>query len=75
MDSTLTVIALGVEIVVLLIGAVWAVAKINSTTSVLNANVKALTRSVDKLEQAIDHMERRLGEHEVRVSLLERGSQ
>ena len=52
------------NVFVLVVGAVWSVAKIT-------AAVTTLTASVNRLEQSVDKMERRLCDHETRLSHLE----
>ena len=52
------------NVIVLVAGAVWSVAKIT-------AAVTTLTASVNRLEQSVDKMERRLCDHETRLSHLE----
>ena len=52
------------NVIVLVAGAVWSVAKIT-------AAVTTLTASVNRLEQSVDKMERRQCDHETRLSHLE----
>jgi predicted PurR-regulated permease PerM len=64
--------ALLLQFFVMLIGAVWIVAQIKSTTDTLNNSIALLSRSIDKLETAYGQHEKQQAEHETRLQLLER---
>ena len=65
------VFGLLVEACILVIGAVWAVAKVNTTAAVLNANIRNLDRTVAELSSVVRHLDKKLDDHEVRLSLVE----
>lgn len=71
MEASLGIIRLVVELVVLVVGVVWAFSKVQSTTLVLNNTIDNLRKSVDKIDETVGKISDKQIEHEVRLGALE----
>lgn len=60
------------QLVVLLIGAVWVVHKIDKTTAILNANLENNTKATNELSQTVKHLDQRIDHHDIAIELLKR---
>ena len=60
------------QIVGMIVGLVWAISKIQTTTAVLTQTIGSLDRTITKLEKAIERVEDKLIEHGERIAALEK---
>jgi len=60
------------QIVGMIVGLVWAISKIQTTTAVLTQTIGSLDRTITKLEKAIERVEDKLNEHGERIAALEK---
>jgi hypothetical protein len=63
--------ALVVQLLVLAVGAAWAVSKIRSTTTSLGREIHDLGHSIAQLRNAIEKLDARVYEHAGRIATLE----
>ena len=59
------------QLVSMIIGLVWGISKIQTTTVVLTKSIDTLDRTISKLETAIEKVEAKIGEHGERIAVLE----
>lgn len=71
MEEVLIIAGFILEALVLLVGAVWAVARINTTALVLNTNLNHLTSTMKELHLLVKKMDDKLDNHETRITVLE----
>ena len=55
----------------MIIGLVWGISKIQTTTVVLTKSIDTLDKTIGKLETAIEKVEAKIGEHGERIAVLE----
>ena len=60
------------QIVGMIVGLVWAISKIQTTTAVLTQTIGNLDKTITKLEKAIERVEDKLNEHGERIAVLEK---
>ena len=60
------------QIVGMIVGLVWAISKIQTTTAVLTQTIGSLDRTITKLEKAIERVEDKLIDHGERIAALEK---
>ena len=60
------------QIVGMIVGLVWAISKIQTTTVVLTQTIGSLDRTITKLEKAIERVEDKLIDHGERIAALEK---
>ena len=68
-----TMAALVVEVLLAIVCAVWIVAAIKNQTNGLRQAIETLSKAAEKLEATVERIEKRQFDHELRLSLLERG--
>ena len=59
------------QLVSMIIGLVWGISKIQTTTVVLTKSIDTLDKTIGKLETAIEKVEAKIGEHSERIAVLE----
>lgn len=67
----ISIIGVAVNVVVLLVGAVWAVGKISGQAAVLTNTIEHLDRTIIELKGAIDKLDGKVEEHERRLAVVE----
>ena len=60
------------QIIGMIVGLVWAISKIQTTTAVLTQTIGSLDRTITKLEKAIERVEDKLIDHGERIAALEK---
>ena len=65
------IIGLAVEIAVLLVGAVWAISSIKSTTARLGVHIESLASAIRRLDHNAVRQETRMNEHDQRIARIE----
>lgn len=65
-------IAFLVETLMIIIGGVWTVASIKSTTEILNNTIQSLKETVLALKITLDEMDKKQDDHETRLRILEK---
>lgn len=59
------------ETVIIIIGGVWTVASIKSTTEILNNTIQSLKETVVALKITLDEIDKKQDDHETRIRILE----
>lgn len=59
------------QLISMIIGLVWGISKIQTTTVVLTKSIDMLDKTIGKLEMAIERVETKIGEHGERIAILE----
>jgi len=70
-EILLVIAGLVVEVVIFVIGGVWCVSSIKSTTAVLSETIKALKQTIDSLRATIREIQNELNEHKAKIAVLE----
>jgi len=68
-------VALVIELVTVMIAAVWAVSKIKTTTEVLSETMKHLRSSIEKLDLLVERIDEKVDAHGERIAALESSTQ
>ena len=68
---TLQDISLLIQILGMVVAAVWVVASVKSSTRSLSQTIEHLATEVGRLERVIERIETRTLDHEVRIQLME----
>ena len=71
MNVEISTIALFLQFVSLIVGAVWVVGKIRTTTEVLNNTISNLGKTIERLEVTLLKIETQYISHEVRIAKIE----
>ncbi len=61
------------QLISMVVGLVWGISKIQTTTVVLTKSIDTLDRTIGKLETAIEKVEEKIGKHGERIAVLEKG--
>jgi len=67
----IAVVGLLIEAAVLVVGAVWAVGKINTQVAVFSETIRALRDAVDELRSVVKLTDTRVDRHDVKITEVE----
>ena len=72
-NALLAIIGTALAFISIIATAVWTVAAIKNQTNGLRQAIETLSKAAEKLEATVERIEKRQFDHELRLSLLERG--